>query len=159
MKKAANILYLVGAIFAFISTATLLITGVILLVWSGPNFTAQIIDGINNGTIHTSFVGTVEQIAAQIQALFVLLGTPFLVIGVFSIVSGFLALRGRNTNGKGIFIANIVFAVLSGNDAILVASIFALIKGDTIEAHVPSSFWDSNPSSSNNTDDGGSTGQ
>ena len=133
MKKVANILFLVGGIYSIVSVASLAIAGVFLLVFSGTAFTATIVQGINDGTINSSFTGTPEQIAAAIQLMFLIMGICFVVIASFGIVNGILSLKARNTDKKELFIANIVFAFLSGVEINLVASIFALIKGDTIE--------------------------
>ena len=133
MKKVANILFLVGGIYSIVSVLSLAITGTFFLVFSGASFTATIIQGLNDGTINSSFTGTPEQIAASIQLMFMIMGICFVVVASLGVVNGILAIKARNTDKKELFIANIVFAFLSGVEINLVASIFALIKGDTIE--------------------------
>ena len=133
MKKASNILYLIGGIYAIVSVAALLIAGVILLIFSSSALTATIIKGIEEGTIHTSFTGSPEEIAVMIQITFLAIGITFIAVSAIYVIAGIIAFKGRNNDKKNLFVANIVFGVITENPLILLASIFALIKGDTKE--------------------------
>ena len=69
MRKASNIVLLVGAIVSYLLTALFIILSAIFFILGSPNNEQFIIDGLNNGTIQTSFNGTVEEKAAFIQLL------------------------------------------------------------------------------------------
>ena len=133
MKKVANILFLVGGIYSIISVASLAITGTVLLVLSGSFFTATLVQGIIDGTVNSSFTGSPEEVAAAIQLMFLIMGICFVTVASFGVANSIVSFKGRSTDRKEIFVINIVFAYLSGNTINLVASIFGLIKGDTIE--------------------------
>ena len=51
MKKASNILFLVGGILSFVWMAFEIIGGIIFAIFAGPDAKQMIIDGLNNGTI------------------------------------------------------------------------------------------------------------
>ena len=133
MKKVANILFLVGGIYSFILVASLVIIGIVFLVFSSAGLTATIIIGIQNGSIKSSFTGTPEEIAALVQLTFLITGIILLFIASFGIVNGILSLKARNTDNKNLYIANIVFGILSDTPINVVGAIFALIKGNTLE--------------------------
>jgi len=117
MRKAANILYLIGAIMSFAGTAIFLVAGIIFIVYCSPGLTQSIIDGLNNGTITSDFVGTTEEVAAQIQNLFLVLGFLFLSCSLFGIVGGIFALLAYKKPTRKLAILNIVFGVLSGSSS------------------------------------------
>lgn len=63
MRTASKILLLVGGIVSFVTAFTLFIVSIVFLVCSAPEAKESIVEGINNGTITSSFPGTpVEQI-------------------------------------------------------------------------------------------------
>ncbi len=133
MKRAANILYLIGGIYSIISVAALLIAGAVLLVFSSSALTATLVKGIEEGTIHSDFTGSPEEIAAMIQIMFLSVGITLLVVSAIYVVAGIIALKGRNNDKKNYFVTNIVFGAITESPFILIASVFALIKGDTKE--------------------------
>lgn len=133
MKRVANILFLVGGILSIVLAATWVCLAAMFYVFASEPFKELIIKGIEEGTINSDFPGDPTQVATAIQIMFLSFGISFTVMTVFSAINAVFAFKGRNTNSKGMFICNIVFGVLSGVEVNLVASIFALIKGDTVE--------------------------
>ena len=132
MKKAANILFLIGGIVSIVTAASLVIAGVILmLVGLLPVFTDAVMD------LAKSYAP--EEAAKDIQAAFEIMkivlisyGVTCLFIATFSAVSAVVAFKARNTDNKAMFILNIVFGVLGCVEVNVVGAIFALIKGDTL---------------------------
>ena len=102
-------------------------------VFGSPVFKDLIIRGLEEGSINSDFPGTIEQVADAIQIMFISMAITFIVLGIFSSANIFFSFKGRNNDKKGFFIANIVLGVLSGNDINVVAAVFGLIKGNTIE--------------------------
>ena len=133
MKKAANILFLIGGVYALVGLLSLVVTGVLLIVFSTSGLTDVIKQAIIDGSIQTSYQGTIEEVTKLVQITLLTSGIIVLCFVPLCIVSSILSFKARNSRSHGLFIANIVFGVLSGNDVSVVGAIFALIKGDTIE--------------------------
>ena len=129
MKKASNVLLLIGAILSFVGILFYIIFGSVMFGLASPANTQLIIDGINNGTIVVNGVsGTPEQIAAYLQQVASGLGVFFLITGLFSIVPGILALIARKKETTGLYVATLVLSVLAGFNIItLLGSIFGLV--------------------------------
>ena len=133
MKKAAKILYLIGGIYSIITAVTLMIIGIVFVVFAGASFTSAIIEGIRSGEIRSSFSGSEAEVASQIQLMFMTIGLVFVFMASFGVVNSILSFKARNSANRKLFIANIVFSALSGVEVNLVGSIFALIVGNTLD--------------------------
>lgn len=132
MKKASDILLLIGAILLFISAGMMLLTCVASFIFSSIGFRQLLIDGIENGTIQSDFSGTSEEIAIQIQGLF----TVFAFVSIASIipliVSGIFSLVARNKKTTGFYITCLILSIIfGGNIFSLIGSILGLV--DTSE--------------------------
>lgn len=132
MKKVANILFLVAAILSIVLTVTYGILGIMFFVFGAPQYKEIIVKGLEEGTINSSIPGSPEEIATALQATFIGLGVMFVIMAVLAGVNIFFSFKGRNSDSKGVFIANIVLGFLSSIIVNLVAGIFGLIKENTI---------------------------
>lgn len=133
MKKAANILLLVGAIMAICSAVGYLIGAIVYGVLASPALTEFVIKGLQEGSIDSSFPGTAEEQAVLIQAMFVTLAVVFGCLVLTSAASVVFSFKARNTGNKVLIILALVFSVLSSTIVGAVGAVFGLIKGDTIE--------------------------
>lgn len=127
MKKAGSILIIIGIILSFISGIALVVTGIIMLVAANPDNKAEIMRGLQEGWVTTTFNGTVEEQAVQIQQLFQILGIVFFIIAAgyaINIIISSLAARGRS---KGLYIATAVINVIFFNIILLLGAVFGLV--------------------------------
>lgn len=137
LKKAANILFLIGAIVAIVVGVCYLLTSVTFLVLGTSQALRQaIIDGINNGSIKTDLPNP-EEAATILQAAFLVLGIIFLIPTACSIPSCIFSFKARNTDKKAFFVLNIVFGILGSTIVNVVGGVFGLVKGDTIVTEEP----------------------
>ena len=133
MKRAANILFLVGAILSIVMGVSMLIAAVTCIVLgSVPAFRDALVDLIQRYTP--------EQAAADIEAglqiaqiTMIACGVVYLIVAAFAVPSAYFAFKARNSDNRTYFILNIVFGVLACVEVNVVGAIFALIKGDTVE--------------------------
>jgi len=126
MKKAGNILIIIGIILCAISGALLVATGIIFLVYANPQFRHEIVKMLQDGSMTTSFTGSLEEQAAQIQQLFQVFGIIFFIIAAgyaIDIVIASLTARGRS---KGLYITTLVFNVIFFNLILIIGSVFGL---------------------------------
>lgn len=134
MKKAAKILFLVAGIVAILGAVGYLVSCIVFFALSSEASRQFVIDMINSNQIDTTgMTGTAEQIAPVIQATFLATGVVFLIFAIFSVVAIIFAFKARNTDKKALFILNIVLGALSGTAVGIVAGIFGLIAGDTLD--------------------------
>ena len=129
MKKASDILLLLGAVLSFVSLIGLLIAGIILFVFASPAFTQVLIDGVNNGTVHSSAEGTPEEIAAFVQSVLLAVGIIMFVCMVPIVVSAVFALRARKYPDTTHLIVALVLAIIfGGNLVIVIGAILGLVE-------------------------------
>lgn len=126
MKKASDIVLLVGSILGFVAAGGLFIAAVVFIILSTPAFTDFIREGIQNGSITTDASDT-EIAIGIVVATFITCAVIFIIVGVLSIVSSIIALKARKESRKGLYIACLVLGILS-NEVVLVGSIFGLIS-------------------------------
>ena len=126
MKKASNIVLLVGSILGFVAAGGLFIAAVVFIILSTPAFTDFIREGIQNGSITTD-ASDIEIAIGIVVATFITCAVFFIIVGVLSIVSSIIALKARKEGRKGLYIACLVLGILS-NEVVLVGSIFGLIS-------------------------------
>ena len=137
LKKAANILFLIGAIVAIVVGVCYLLTSVTFLVLgTSQAFRQAVIDGINSGSIKTDLPSP-EEAANILQAAFLALGIIFLIPAACSIPSCIFSFKARNTDKKAFFVLNIVFGILGSTIVNVVGGVFGLVKGDTIVTEEP----------------------
>ena len=127
MKKASNYVLLAGIIYSFVVVVTLCVLAGIFLSFNNPDGKQAIIQGIQNGTIHTSFTGSTEEQADQVIILFVALAIIFFVMAFFALINAFIAIMGKSKKTQMLYILNIVFGVISGVYVNAIGAIFGLV--------------------------------
>ena len=133
MKKAANILFLVGFILSIVMGVGMLIASVVCIVLGA-------VPAFKDALVEFAQRYAPEQAAADIdlaiqiaQATLIACGVVYLIVAAFAVPSALFAFKARNSDNRTYFILNIVFGVLACVEVNVVGAIFALIKGDTIE--------------------------
>ena len=130
MRKASQILLLIGAIISIVVTVIFLVLAGFFMI-SGTSAEAKqiIAEGIRNGSITVNVPGAVteaEKVEA-VQATYVVLGVMFIFFALFGIVNTVLAFISRSKKSTGLFVCNIVFGFLSGTEVTLLGGIFGLV--------------------------------
>lgn len=137
LKKAANILFLVGAIVSIVLAVLCVVSSIVCLVLGGnPEFRDLLLESMRQ---HAQGVTDEEivLIVNTICAYFIVCGVLALIVGLCGIPSAIFAFKARNNNSKAVFILNIIFGILSCATVNVVGAVFALIKGDTIVTEEP----------------------
>lgn len=127
MKKASDILLLLSSIFSFIAFGALIITGLILIVLALPSNSQWIVDGLNNGTVYSSFGTTVEEKTAIVQLVLTTSSIVVFVIAVLALPCAILALLAKNKGGTSLYVAVLVFAILTTETLGIVGAVLGLI--------------------------------
>lgn len=137
LKKAANILFLVGMILAIVWAVGYLAGGIVTAVIGGSQ-------AFKDAFIEAAQKADPEATAETIEAAYTLVQTSLISSAVFCFIcfafcipSAIFAIKARNSNNKAFFILNIIFGVLSWTIVNVVGGVFALIKGDTIVEEAP----------------------
>ena len=127
MKKASDILLIIGFVLGIIGV----IVGIVLTItlFSVAGNRDAIIQGLENGTIHTSFVGTVEQQADAIIRMVRGVAIGGLVGVILSIVFCVVSLLAERKGTVGLYIAALILSVLATNIVSIVGAILGLVSG------------------------------
>ena len=133
LKKAANILFLVGAIFAIVWAVGYLVGGIVTAVVGGSQ-------AFKDAFVETAHKADPEATAETIEAAYLVVQYALVSSSVlcfvcfaFCIPSAIFSFKARNSDNKVFFILNIVFGILSWTIVNVVGAVFALIRGDTFE--------------------------
>ena len=133
MKRAANILFLVGMILSIVMGVSMLIAAITCIVLGAvPAFRDALLDVIQRYAPEQA-AGDIEAALQFAQITMVACGVVYLIVAAFAVPSAIFAYKARNSDNRTYFILNIVFGVLACVEVNVVGAIFALIKGDTIE--------------------------
>ena len=136
MKKASEILLLIGFILGILSVVGTLVTSIVFFVLGSPAFYDTLLAGLKDGSTKSDFPGTPEEQAALIQAMFNTIGACCIVGMLVEVAAVIVAFFARQRQTQGLYIATIVLGVLSGGTCLLVGSIFGLIAVNRTPAPV-----------------------
>lgn len=129
MKKASDILLLIGFIFGIVGAVFTLV--LVIVLFAMGNSQEVIIQGLKEGTIHTSYVGTVEEQAAVVCALFRGLAIGALIGFFIEVALCVVAAITRKKQTSGFYIGTLVLSVLCGSILIIVGAILGLVDNST----------------------------
>lgn len=116
MNTAKRILFLIGGIMSICAAIAFFFLSIMFIALSNMKEEMQKLAD-----------DSAEYGVEYFQALFLVLGIMFIFFLILAIINIILSFKGRNSNSKGLMIANIVFGALSGIEVNLVAGIFGLI--------------------------------
>lgn len=123
MKKAKQILLLIGGILSIVYLVSFIISGAVLLLLGSPALTEAIKSGLENGAIHSDLPGGVE----TVQAFLSTFGATMLIFAIFSIFAAIFSFAAKRSGGKAINILCVVFGILSGAYPSAVGGVFGII--------------------------------
>ncbi len=124
MKKASNIILLIGAIIGFVTAISLSICGIIFLVLGSPTMVQIIKEGIQNGTLETT--ESLDVAIAIWQATFISMGVFMLLFQLVMLASSIVGLIARKRESKPLYVVAIVLGAI-GNEIILAGAILGRI--------------------------------
>ena len=128
MRKASNCLYLIGTILTLMALPIFVAMIAVSFGISNPNFTQNLINGINNGDINPGNIpGTVEEQAATIQSYFKTYGIVFSVFGALNLAKFIIAITAKRSNENPFHISVLVLSILTVGPLLILASIFAIV--------------------------------
>ena len=136
LKKASNVLYIIGQSFTILWIVTFIVFTVVSFIIAGPGYTDSIIEQLKEGKIHTSFVGTVEEQAAQIQRMFIPFAIVLLVYTLITITKFVFTLLAKRSNVKIFYITSIVLSALEADVFLILASSFGLAANKEVEEEI-----------------------
>ena len=126
MRKASDIVLLVGGILEILATLTFMALALVFMILSSPASAEIIKEGLQNGTITTSFAGSVDEQVAVIQLAFKAMGVVFVVLTVFSLIGCVVSFLAKAKKTNPLYVLAIIFGAVS-IEVPLVGGIFGLI--------------------------------
>jgi len=126
MRKPVDILNIIGIIFEALIFVLFFVGGYVFLSLLGPDSKKDIMELLQTGRLTTTFEGTIEEQAVQIQGLFMAFGIVFIVISALAIASMFIAFFANRVKSKKLYIVQIVLNVIVFNVLLLMAGILGI---------------------------------
>lgn len=130
MKKAGNVLIIIGIILTSLSMIALVVAGIIFMVVSNPENKEEIMKSIADGTINTTYEGTLSEQADMVLILFKTLGIVFVIASVYLLIDIIVSGVAVKRKTKGLYIAVIILNVLFFNLILFLGGIFGLVDDD-----------------------------
>ena len=114
MKKASQILLLVGGIYSFVVAWSYLMVGIGCIVAAAVGG-QEFVEYLEKAGVDFSQIGlTAQDVSTIITAGGVALGVVFILWCIFAVANAVIALLGRKKENKTFYILNAVFGTLSG---------------------------------------------
>lgn len=130
MKKAGNVLIVIGIILTSLSMIALVVAGIIFMVVSNPENKEEIMKRIADGTINTTYEGTLSEQADMMLILFKTLGIVFVIASIYLLIDIIVSGVAVKRKTKGLYIAVIILNVLFFNLILFLGGIFGLVDDD-----------------------------
>lgn len=128
MKRASNILLLIGGILEITAAVGFMIAGVVMLLFGTPVMTNLLREIATEAAKDSTTSVSVDTLMQIFMYTFVSMGVTFLVTCVISVVGAILTFKASKNQTRGLFIASMVFGILSGTVVATVGSILGLIS-------------------------------
>ena len=114
MKKASQILLLVGAIVSFVLAGVYFVYAVLFIVAGavGGDYIPQLLAKLGIDLTEYGFTG--EDVAKAALAIGIVAGVFFILYAAFAVANGAIALIGKKKQTKTLYILNAIFGTLSG---------------------------------------------
>ena len=128
MKKASDVLIIIGFIFGCITVVGLLIGTIVLFIMASPQYKEMIIDMLERKQIHSDIPGTVEQQYEVIKAMLIGSAIGTLVATLLTGAMCIVCMIARSKVTMGLYIATIVLSVLGGNILVVVGGALGIVS-------------------------------
>ena len=115
MKRLARTFIRVGGILAIVFAACFVLAMVVFIVLATPVFTQVLVDGFSSGNFTSDIPGTPEEKALAVQITFGVMAGIYALVAGFGLASAIVSFKALKEDRKGLYIANIVFGILSGS--------------------------------------------
>ena len=126
MRKVQNIMMLLNGIFSIIGCVTLVVMGVILILFGTPVFGNLVRQAIEQyGEVPADF--DVELFLTILSATFISTGVILILCVVPSIVLAVLSFKARDSHRRGMLLAVIIMSAILDSGFGIVGGIFGLI--------------------------------
>ena len=127
MKKASEILLLIGGILEIVAAVGFLISGIVMILFGTPLMAEPLKQIAEEAVSKSTTQVSVEAVMSLLVTTFIATGIGFLFACVFSVIGAIVTFKASKERSKGLFIASMVFGILSGTTVATIGSIFGLI--------------------------------
>ncbi len=127
MRKVSNIMMLLNGIFSIIGCVTLVVMGIILILFGTPVFGDLIRQALEQyeGSMPADF--DPELFISILSVTFIVLGIIFILSVAPMIVLAILSFKARNNHSRGMLLAIIIMSAILDSAFGIVGGIFGLI--------------------------------
>ena len=131
MRKASEVLTLIGFIFAILGAVGCLIGMIVCFVMASPEVKEHTIQMINEGTITVNgYNGSAEEIATALQVAYTGAAIACLIETLVCVAAAILVMLARTKKLLGLYVASIVLGALGGGICIILGSIFGIVANN-----------------------------
>ena len=125
MKKAKEILLLIGGILSIIAVVGIIVAGIVLIILGSPSFANFLQEAVENGSIKTDF--------ADLDALrlfLTLMGTFVLFTATLPCACAIVSFIAKDKESKALYIACIVLGLLTSMYLTVIGGIIGILDTD-----------------------------
>ena len=129
MKKASQILLTVSIFYSAALALLFLGLAIAMFALGSPACTAMIQEGIQSGSINTSYTGDIETVTAAVQVTFIAAGAVMVPFFLFSVVNSILSgiYRGKEILTVPAAVVLIIFGILSGTYLSAIGGVLGMV--------------------------------
>ena len=127
MRKASNILYMIGIIMALLGLTLYVVMTFSSYRISSSSYTDTLISQLESGAVTTDFPGTYAEQAAQLQHIFLIIAIVLTIFTVINAAKFVLAITAKRSMDNRFIITSLILGALSLDTLIILASIFGLV--------------------------------
>jgi hypothetical protein len=128
MRKASKIILIVGGIITIVTSLVLLGVGFIFKdMGTSESYYNYTVEALKNGNLHSSFPGTPEEQATQVQLMYMIYFSVLMYFAIAGVIAGTYAICINSSKNKALFIVDIILGALSITAVLIVGGILGLV--------------------------------
>ena len=127
MKRASEILLLVGSILAFVVAGLFLILSPVYLVIGYGALHNELAEALKNGTIHATTMGR-PMTVDEMELVFRVVGFVFLGVAPLCLAIAIVGLMAKKKKSRGLYIASMVLGALLNPPLTFLGGLFGIIS-------------------------------
>lgn len=127
MRRASEILLLIGSILAFVIAGLFLLLSLAYLVVGYGALHNELAEALKNGSIHATSMGR-EMTVDEVELVFLIVGYVFLALAPLCLAIAIVGLMTKKKRSRGLYIASMVLGALFAPPLTFLGGLFGILS-------------------------------